>query len=66
MSDLKDKVILAIRNLPENASYEDIMDVVLVQEKIAKGLQQVQDGDVIPDEQMEKEFIQRQINRRKH
>jgi hypothetical protein len=65
MSDIKEKIITAIRQLPADASYEDIMEIVLVQEKVARGLKQVDEGQGIPDEEMEKEFSQRQAKRRK-
>ncbi len=55
MSDIKKRVISAIESLPDDADYDDIMDVVYVQQKIAIGLQQAKEGNVISHE----DFIRR-------
>jgi len=43
----KQKVIKAVRSLPENASYEDAMERLLFLAKIEKGLQQADAGRTV-------------------
>jgi len=43
----KQKVINAVQNLPENASYEDVMEKLLFLAKIEKGLQQANEGQTL-------------------
>ena len=47
MSDIKEKVIEAIKSLPDGATYDDIMELVYVQQKIAIGLEQVEEEQLI-------------------
>ena len=63
MSDIKERVITAIRDLPDNATYEDIFDVIYVQEKISKALKDSQQGRFITQEQFEEKYNLRGANR---
>lgn len=51
MVEVKAKVIEAIQNLPYNATYGDIMEVVFLQQKIAKGITQADSGKAISREE---------------
>jgi hypothetical protein len=53
MSDIKEKIIEAIKSLPDGATYDDIMELVYVQQKIAIGLDQVEQGQLITNEEFE-------------
>ena len=44
----KEKVLQAVRELPEDASFEDAMERLLFLAKIEKGLQQADAGQSIP------------------
>ncbi len=47
MSNIKDQAIEAIKNLPDDATYNDIMDVIYIQQRIALSLEQAENGEVI-------------------
>ena len=65
MSDIKKRVISAIESLPDESDYNDIMEVVYVQQKIAIGLQQAKEGKVISHEEFIQRVKERQANRQK-
>ena len=54
MSDLKEKVIEAIRNFPDDTTYDEILETIYVQQKVEIGLQQSAEGKVISNEELEK------------
>lgn len=51
---LKDEVKQIIDNLPDNCSLEDIQYTLYVRKKIQQGLEDVDKGNVISHEEMEK------------
>jgi hypothetical protein len=51
MSNIKDQDIEAIKNLPEDATYNDIMDIIYIQQRIALSLEQAENGEIIPNEE---------------
>jgi hypothetical protein len=59
MSDLKTKVIDAIKNLPDDITYDDILETIYVQQKVEIGLQQSEEGNVIPHEEVEEKILRR-------
>ncbi len=52
MSDLKNQVISAVKKLPESATFEDILDIIYVQRKIAIALKQSEYNNVISHAEM--------------
>lgn len=46
----KEKVIQAVKGLPADASYEDVMERVLFLSKVERGLAQLDAGEGIPHE----------------
>jgi predicted transcriptional regulator len=48
----KQKVIQAVQGLPENASFEDALDRLLLLAKIERGIQQLDAGQSISHEKM--------------
>ena len=56
MSDLKNQVISAVKKLPESATFEDILDIIYVQRKIAIALKQSEDNKVIRHAEMLKKI----------
>lgn len=52
----KQKVLQAVKTLPEDASYEDAMERLLFLAKVEKGLQQADAGQTIPHEKMKKKM----------
>jgi predicted transcriptional regulator len=49
---VKQKVIQAVRELPAEASYEDVMERVLLLSKIESGIAQLDAGEGIPHEKV--------------
>lgn len=51
-TNLKEEIIALIRNLPEDATIDDIMYHLYVKKKILMGINEVEQGKVIPHEQV--------------
>lgn len=49
----KEKIIAAIQKLPDNASFEEIMDQIFLYKKVEEGLAQSKNGQVISDEELD-------------
>ena len=56
MSQIKESAINAIRNLPDDITYDDIMEVIFIQKKVARGLSQINNGESIPNNVVKKEI----------
>jgi predicted transcriptional regulator len=52
MQIIKEKVIQILNNLPDNATYDDIMEAIYVQQKVSKGIEQIENGQYINHEEM--------------
>jgi len=52
----KEKVINAVRDLPDDASIEDVMERLLFLAKIEKGIQQADAGQTISNEQLKEKM----------
>ena len=50
----KGKVISGIKNLPDNSSIDDILDQIILVEKIEKGIDQSNKDEIVPDDELEK------------
>ena len=60
MLNIKDQAIEAIKQLPDDATYNDIMDVLYIQQRIALSLDQADNGEVISYEDFLSELNARQ------
>lgn len=60
MKDLREQVIETVKNLPEEQckTMEDILEAIYIRYKIQRGLDDVEAGRVISQEQMEKEVLE--------
>ena len=56
MQTIKEKVIEAIKKLPEDANYDDIMESIYVQQMITKGIFQLDNGEFISHEDVKERF----------
>ena len=56
MQTIKERVIESIKNLPDDANYDDIMEIVYVQQMIVEGLEQLDKGLYVSHEEI-KEMI---------
>jgi len=54
MKTAKHSAIEAIRILPDDSSYEDIMERLYFMQKVEAGLKDVEEGRVIPHEEVKK------------
>ncbi len=52
----KEKIIDSINTLPDKVSAEEIIERIILLEKIEKGMSQSKAGRVTPDEQLEKKL----------
>ncbi|MHA1823849.1 MAG: hypothetical protein ACTSXM_08345 [Promethearchaeota archaeon] len=56
MQTIKEKVIESIKKLPDNANYDDIMESIYVQQMITKGIEQLDKGEFISQEDVKERF----------
>jgi len=49
----RDKVISGLSKLPDNVTIDDILDQIILVEKIEKGIDQSNKNQIIPDEELE-------------
>ncbi|MBP6185307.1 MAG: hypothetical protein KA479_10230 [Saprospiraceae bacterium] len=49
----KEKLIETIKQLPSNFSIDEVIDRIILLDKIETGLQQSQEGQVTPDEELD-------------
>lgn len=54
MSPIKQQVIDLVKALPDDCTLEDVQYHLSVREKVAKGMQAIRQGRVVPQEQAEK------------
>ena len=64
MSDIKEFAINAIRNLPDDITYDDIMELIFVQKKVARGMAQINNGESLPNEIVKKQIEEKLADRR--
>jgi hypothetical protein len=50
----KEKIITTINNLQEPITFDDVLDNIILLDKIQKGLEQSESGRVISDEELDK------------
>ena len=56
MIAIKEQAINLIKDLPENATWDDIMYEIYVRQKVELGLKAIEEGRVISHEEMKKRF----------
>lgn len=49
---IREKVLQAVQDLPDDASVEDVMERLLLLAKIERGIQQADSGQTIPHTEM--------------
>lgn len=54
MQTAKQSAIKAIKSLPENSSYEDIMEKLFFMEKVESGLKDIEEGKTVTHEDVKK------------
>jgi len=50
----KDKIINGIKELPDTVSIDDILDQIMLVEKIEKGIDQSNSNQVVSDDELDK------------
>jgi predicted transcriptional regulator len=58
MSPVKEAAIRLIQSLPEDCTFEDIQYHLYVREKVERGLQAVETGDVVSEEEADRRITQ--------
>ncbi len=56
MQSVKKKVIDLIKNLPDDAEYNDVFEAIYFQQKIETGLQELKDGKGISHQEARERF----------
>lgn len=59
MPTTKKQALQMIKNLPEKATWDDIMYEIYVRKKIEAGVKAADDGRVVRHEEVKKRFIKR-------
>ncbi len=59
---MKQEVLELVQGLPEEASLEDIQYHLYVLQKVRKGLEDVEEGRVVSQEEMKKRFEKRIVS----
>jgi len=54
---VKQKVLEALEQLPADASFEDVMERIYFLSKIERGLEQLDRGEVISDDEVKRRFL---------
>ena len=55
----KKLLIEAVEHVPEDATIEDVMERLYFLAKVAQGIDAADQGDVVPHEEIEREFLTR-------
>jgi hypothetical protein len=50
----KDKIISSIKNLPDSVTIDDILDHIMLVEKIEKGIEQSNNDQIVSDDELDK------------
>ncbi|MCB8994448.1 MAG: hypothetical protein H6538_02450 [Bacteroidales bacterium] len=50
----KDKIISGIKNLPDSVTIDDILDQIMLIEKIEKGIEQSNNNQIVSDDELDK------------
>jgi len=50
----KDKIISSIKNLPDSVTIDEILDQIMLVEKIEKGIEQSSKNQVVSDDELDK------------
>lgn len=51
---IKDKIISSIKNLPDSVTIDDILDQIMLVEKIEKGVEQSNKNQIVSDDELDK------------
>ncbi|MGE5606936.1 MAG: hypothetical protein ACM3YE_14765 [Bacteroidota bacterium] len=57
MSYLKDEAKKIIDNLPENATWDDLMYQLYVKKRVETGLKEIENGETLPHEEVKKRLL---------
>lgn len=56
MSQVKERAMNLIKDLPDDTSWDDIIYEMYVEKKIALGLKSVEEGKLVPHSEVKKRF----------
>ena len=52
----KDKIISSIKKLPDSVTIDDILDQIMLVEKIEKGIEQSDNNQVVSDDELDNQL----------
>lgn len=58
MSSVKKEAIKIVNNLPEDATWEDLIYQIYVKEKVEKSIKEVDEGNVLSHDQAKKRLME--------
>lgn len=56
MSTVKEEAVQAVNSLPEGATWDDVMYAIYVRQKIAAGIKDGEEGNVVAQDEVERRF----------
>jgi hypothetical protein len=59
MSDVRDRIINTLKNLPETAGYDEILEAIKLQRQIEEGIEQINQGEYLLHEDVMNELNHR-------
>ncbi|MDD2573694.1 MAG: hypothetical protein WCS98_04880 [Bacillota bacterium] len=57
MSTLKDEARRIIEDLPENATWDDLMYQLYVKKRVETGIKEIENGETLPHEEVKKRLL---------
>lgn len=56
MSLIKDEALKIVKNLPDNATWEDLIYQFYVKKRIENGIKEIEDGEIVTHEEVKKGY----------
>ncbi|MDD4570035.1 MAG: hypothetical protein PHE70_07930 [Tepidanaerobacteraceae bacterium] len=57
MSLIKDEALKIVKNLPDNATWEDLIYQFYVKKRIENGIKEIEDGEIVTHEEVKKRLL---------
>ena len=57
MSLIKEEAMKIVKNLPDNATWEDLIYQFYVKKRIENGIKEIEDGEIVTHEEVKKRLL---------
>ncbi len=57
MSLIKEEALKIVKNLPDNATWEDLIYQFYVKKRIENGIKEIEDGEIVTHEEVKKRLL---------